>query len=470
MLTAVTDWEQRLESVPVPAFRHSFESLRPLCRNENVRMAALADVIQEDPGLTIRLLRMINHLNHKHLGAEVTTVEHALMMLGLAQVASITDGLPQIEDIPAGPGRDGLMRTLSRAYHAAYQAWDWARLQKDAEPDEIFAATLLHQLAEMLLWLQAPEKMVEVEELVGSSGIDPEEAQYVVLGFGLDQLGAALAKAWSLPTLVRESLLPENAQHARPLCVMLGVQLAREVERGRSGNRTRAVIGQVAEYLHWPVEAAASRAHRNAVEAARATTFYQVLPAAARLLEPIGAVPREDAAAEFCLTPRPDVFNRVVGTLSTPATELTATGIIALSLEGLHEGAGLNRVVFAMLSKDQQRLRARNIVGADNDALFNQFGIELEGDSLFSRLMRKPQAIWINDTNRDRSWPLVPEAFRHTVRTYSFFAMSVFVKGRPAGLFYADRHTSECSLDAAAYEQFKRLAVLATRAIDTLTG
>ena len=42
-----------------------------------------------------------------------------------------------------------------------------------------------------------------------------------------------------------------------------------------------------------------------------------------------------------------------------------------------------------------------------------------------------------------------------------FFAMSVFVHGKPVGLFYADREYGECSLDEHSYIEFKKLCVRA---------
>ena len=42
-----------------------------------------------------------------------------------------------------------------------------------------------------------------------------------------------------------------------------------------------------------------------------------------------------------------------------------------------------------------------------------------------------------------------------------FFAMSLFVHGKPVGLFYADRKHGECSLDDHSYLEFKKLCVLA---------
>ena len=138
-------------------------------------------------------------------------------------------------------------------------------------------------------------------------------------------------------------------------------------------------------------------------------------------------------------------------------------------MDGMHDGIGLNRVVFALLTQERHQLRARAIAGSDNDPAFNRFLIELNGAHLFTRLMEKPQALWINDTNRVKFWPLVPRPFQRIIRGNSFLVLSVFVKGKPVGMFYADRHSAACHLDAHAYHRFKQLGMLAAQAMESVS-
>jgi hypothetical protein len=115
-------------------------------------------------------------------------------------------------------------------------------------------------------------------------------------------------------------------------------------------------------------------------------------------------------------------------------------------------------------------LRARGIVGSVNDPLFNRFSIDLVSHNLFVRLMEKPQSLWLNDDNRGKFFPLIPINFHKMVRNDSFFVMSLFVRNKPVGMFYADRHTSTCHLDKEAYKRFKHLVAQVSHTLGRLVS
>ena len=142
--------------------------------------------------------------------------------------------------------------------------------------------------------------------------------------------------------------------------------------------------------------------------------------------------------------------------------------IIRLVLQGMHDGIGLNRVVFAKLDPDRRYLRASAIVGAENDPVFNRFHIKLNTPHLFVRLLDKSAAICINDGNREQYWRMVPVEFQKLIGTNSFMAMSVFANGQLVGMAYADRHTSDCQLDDVSYNYFKKICNTLGQALQVL--
>ena len=134
-------------------------------------------------------------------------------------------------------------------------------------------------------------------------------------------------------------------------------------------------------------------------------------------------------------------------------------------MKGLHDGVGLNRVVYTQFDNESKNLVAKAIIGADNDPLFNRFSIQLAQAHLFQQLIGKPQAICINDSNRKQYWSLVPAEFQKLIGTNSFAAMSIFLNNKLHGLVYADRHTSSCQIDTSSYNYFKKLCNSLSRAL-----
>lgn len=470
----IAEWIKRIGQRPIPVLASTIHGLTRLIDQERIPLGEFADIVHRDPGLTAQLLRTTNTMRRGRLSAEVTAVEPALLMLGLEQLRKLPSTLPILDKVLRDPARHRLLKTCSCAYHAAVQARDWAIARRDMQPDEVFAAAQLHFIGDMVLSIFAAEQLDRIERMTREEHIAEEEAQYIVLGFSLDQLSLALTQEWRLPALVQQSLAAENAQHPRALGVMLAVQLARASELGWYRPQVNALLDQGADLLGFEPDTMAVRVHRTAVRAAQAS-IYGVTPAAALL--PLLPLPEPDAVddtaepeeAGICLMPNAATLAEVMARLRQPAG-LNPQALMDTLMRGLHDGIGMNRAAFTMLSADRQNLQVRALAGTDNDTRFNRLQIPLDNSSLFKRLLERQQAVWINDDNRARLWPLVPESFRTLIGTHSFFAMSIFVRDKAVGLFYADRHSDACGLDAHSYQQFKSLCTQAAAAMATLAA
>ncbi len=468
MKDALAAWLHKLDQSFLPALQANTTLLRQLAANEKSDIGQMADIIESDPGLTLRLMRYINNLRHKHLSSEISTVRHALMMLGLDHVQQIPQELPDLEEQSAEV-QQRLRHHFNRSFHAAYQARTWALHARDSVADELYIAALLHNLGEILMDLHQPKEMDRVREMMHEKKMKAEEAEYVVFGFSLDQLTLELAKHWRLPTILIDALQSENAQSNRVLNVMLASRLAEQVENGWYNLETTEILEQIADLMLADVASAATMVHKTAVEAARASSqFMAPHPAAALIYPPesvtevstqaseVEQVTEDVADSELCLMPQRQVLIRVMKALAQTTAEIPLKEIISLALEGMHSGLGLNRVVFAILTPDKGQLKARSIVGSDNDPHFNRFVVDLNGHNLFVRLMEKPQSLWLNDDNRGKFFQLIPIQFHKLTKNEHFFVMSLFVRNKAVGMFYADRPRA-CNLDEETYKHFKQL-------------
>ncbi len=481
MKEALAKWVGELREKPLPVLSSNLKSLRQLCIS-NTDMRQLSDIVDRDPGLSVLLLRHINQIRHQHLRSEITTPHHAMMMVGLEQVRQLLNKASEAEQLPQSAQRR-LREQFSQSFHAAYQARDWGRLQRDLGIDELFSAALLGNLGETMLNLYAPDLVDQVHAQMYQEEMEAEEAQYVVFGFSYNQLTLELARAWHLPNLLCDSMQAENASMGRVLNVMLASQLARCCRHGWYSRALSHLIDGIADYLYSDSASTATLVHRNAVEAARASEFYDVPHPAALLLLPAKQFEVEPQAeessptkpqpeiieveesisegTEFCLAPQRRVLARVLKQLNRTDRRLPQKEVLRLTLEGMHDGLGLNRTVFAGLTPNREQLRAAFIQGGDDEPAFKRFTIDLDNHNLFARLMEQQHSLWLDDHNRKKFYPLIPINFHKVVDNNSFFAMSLFLRGRPMGLFYADRRNRDCRLDEVGYKRFKQLVLLA---------
>ncbi|MDH5632216.1 MAG: HDOD domain-containing protein [Gammaproteobacteria bacterium] len=456
-------------SKPLPILACSVDDLAALkTEGDDVSWARLSHILLRDPGLVAHALKLANQSNNS-LRAEVTTAERAAMMMGMDNLFRLPTRIATAEKELHGEALNGYRRAVSRAYHAASQAWDWGHLRMDLHPEELFIAGLLHELGEMALWVQAPDKMKQLADLRTHNQMPVDEAEYLVLGNSIEHYSRAMMEKWHMPTLAAQSLRPENARDQRALGIMLAAKLARATERGWFNREVDETIDHVADYLGLPFDDMAARVQKTAVAVAREAGVYGVPPAAALL--PLIPEPDQRESLEsgssgaYCLTPQAESFQAIVRELENGMSSMSLSDIMRKVMHGLHEGVGFNRAVFAMLSHDRRELKARFMIGSDSDPIFNRFHIFLGTPHLFTQIMKKPQGLRYGSHNQEKFGGLIPRPIRDLIGVNSFCAMSLFVSGKPVGMLYADRRSTDADIDEMSYKRFRYLCQLASKAL-----
>ncbi|MCA8966044.1 MAG: HDOD domain-containing protein [Planctomycetes bacterium] len=142
--------------------------------------------------------------------------------------------------------------------------------------------------------------------------------------------------------------------------------------------------------------------------------------------------------------------------------QLTVQQALPGVVDGLREGLGFDRAVFALRNRDKPLLEARYTSGDPRQPALE---VDLTKANLISRLMQSPQGVWLHEGTRERLWPYLPRTLRGYVGERSFCAMSLFVRDRAVGLLYADYRGS--GIDEKGYARFKRVAAELSAALST---
>ncbi|MDP2879463.1 MAG: HDOD domain-containing protein [Sulfuricella sp.] len=474
-MKALGEWLVELKDWDSPVLRRTILDLGKLAaKMEKVSANQIADVVLRDPLMTLKVLRLVNNMSRGRLSHEITTVEHAVMMLGVGPFFNRHADLKSIEEnIPPVDGAlPELMRVFGRAYHAAWQARNWAIMHADMKSEEVYIGAFIYDLGEIVLWAYAPHLATQILTQSRRKKISLAEVEKAILGFELRELQFALAEMWNLPEMFQEFMHSESATRPRILGVVMAASVARHAESGWYGAQLTEDYEVVAGLLRLPFDETVSIIHRNAIASARHWEWYGARPAAAWLPMLPGDWPTEPGdeeetrQPEVRLMPPPDVLNQIMAEIAAHLDgTLDLHDMMALVLKGMHEGIGLNRVVFALLAADRSTLKAKYVVGAEPDSPLRQFQIDVTTRHLFSRLMEKVQGIWHNASNRNALEPMIPFEVRQLVGHGEFFAMSVFLHGKPIGLFYADSMHDGGALDEHRYLEFKQLCLRAAQGL-----
>lgn len=225
-------WAALFEHAALPALATTAATLEELRANEDAVDARwLTDVVVADPLMTIKVLAHVAQLRRGREGSETETITEALVMLGIPPFFRAFGAQDTAEawlaDHPEALA--GFQRVLLRSRRAARFATSFAVHRMDHDVGVIHEAALLHDFAELLLWLHAPTLALEIQARQRADAtLRSAAVQRELLHIELDELEHALMLKWRLPALLVQ-ITDEHATKTTPQ--MRNVQLAIRVAR-----------------------------------------------------------------------------------------------------------------------------------------------------------------------------------------------------------------------------------------------
>lgn len=251
----LSEWVSFLTTAEIPVLKQTARNVSALEQDEqHLSARSLAQVVKNDPFMTVKLLRYLQAHKHRSQEHDVVEVEQMIMILGLEATLNKVSAKPLVEEIL---GRDNmsalvhLLKTAHRANIASSYAFDWAVRLHDLHFEEIRIAALLHDIAEMLMWCFAPNDMLKIKQLQKQDKrLRSAAAQKTILGFSLLQLQHELAIKWRLPQLLITLMDDNNSTLQRVRNVILAVNLARHSANGWNDAALPDDYEEIAQLLH----------------------------------------------------------------------------------------------------------------------------------------------------------------------------------------------------------------------------
>ena len=258
-LASLEAWVAYFSAAELPVLRHTVVEIDRLRENSaTVNARAVAGAILRDPLMTLRVLGYIEARRPKNRTTDITTIERALMMIGIDPFFRDFQNLPTVEDHLKGHPKAlvGVLRVMARARKASHWAREWAINRHDLDVDEITVATLLHDVAEIMMWCFAPTLALAVRD---AQTVDRRrrsvDVQREIYGGALVEIKLDLAQAWRLPELISMLLDDDKARNPRVRNVKLAVDLARHSANGWDDNALPDDFAAIEELLHMSHEA-----------------------------------------------------------------------------------------------------------------------------------------------------------------------------------------------------------------------
>lgn len=233
----VAQWAARFDVAALPVLADTAATIEQLREVEDeVDAHTLGEAIADDPLMTLKLLALVARLRRGREGSDPETVTAALVMLGIPPFFRHFGPQPTVQDrLHALPrSMAGFEGVLCRSRRAARFAIAFAAHRADPDAAVIFEAALLHDFAELLLWLEAPTLALRIAERQREHPEQRSAAlQRELLNIELVDLQHELMARWRLPgLLVQITDNKANAETVQMRGVRLAIRLARHSALG----------------------------------------------------------------------------------------------------------------------------------------------------------------------------------------------------------------------------------------------
>src|SRR5450830_441436 len=226
----------------MPAFPKSVQKILELTRDVNCSPKDLVQVIDKDPVVTVKVLRVVNSAYYS-LPKQITSINHAVVYLGFNTIKNLALSIAAIGILPANnaAGFDG-QQYLIHSLATAGIAKQLAMRVGGADTMDCFIAGLLHDFGKVVFAQFMPQEFRKALEISQWNETSLHLALREVIGADHAVVGAMLVEKWRFPADLIETIGhqygPELPEQDTPMiaCVFAANQISKKLEFGFGGN------------------------------------------------------------------------------------------------------------------------------------------------------------------------------------------------------------------------------------------
>lgn len=252
-LESVEAYVSFLSRQDIPVLRRTVRELESLREEgDGINARRITATVLADPLMTMKLLAHLQANRRESQNHDITTIDRAIMMMGITPFFNVFSDMPTLEERLAGHPKAllGALQVIGRARKAAHLARDWAIVRHDLDVEEITVAALLREATEIICWTFAPTLTLRIQNMQARDhALRSEVAQRTVFGVTAREIQLGLVRAWKLPELLVALLDEANADNPRVRNVRLASNFARHVARGWDNAALPDDVTEIAKLL-----------------------------------------------------------------------------------------------------------------------------------------------------------------------------------------------------------------------------
>lgn len=226
----------------MPAFPKSVQRVLELSRSMNCPPKELVAVIEKDPVMTLKLLRILNSAYYS-FPKQITSVNQSVIYLGINTIKNmalsfaIMGVLPQ-KNAAGFDMQKYLMHSLTTASLARMLCQKFG--DDETDPGDCYIAGLLHDFGKVIFAQHMPEEFKAAMHFSSENNVPLHNAEQKIIGVDHTVAGAMLVEKWqfqkSLSDTIRNLHAGSPTTSAMHDCLFVADQISKHYSMGNSGN------------------------------------------------------------------------------------------------------------------------------------------------------------------------------------------------------------------------------------------
>lgn len=226
----------------MPAFPKSVQRVLELTRGVNCDPKELVMVIEKDPVITMKILRILNSAYYS-FPKQITSINQSVVYLGLNTIKNLALSFAAVGILP--PQNDAefdvqryLLHTLTTAGIARLLCQKYC--SNGTDPADCYIAGLLHDFGKVVFAQYLPQEFKAALELAAQEHIPLQLAERRVIGIDHTVAGAMLAERWRFPQALTETIRDHHSSASHPSALhnslFVANQISKKLDMGEGGN------------------------------------------------------------------------------------------------------------------------------------------------------------------------------------------------------------------------------------------
>ncbi|WDP91468.1 MAG: HDOD domain-containing protein [Desulfobacter sp.] len=201
-IPSASDIKETLKSdhKALPSFTQVVAKMLSLCNDPNAPMADIAKLVETDPGISTRVLGIVNSA-FSGLKRKVSAVSEAVVYLGIDEVKKICLGVTFFEKMIKAGNKNRFDRTFfwRHCLSVAILSQAIAKEIGYPRPEDAYTAGLLHDFGKIVLDQAGRVSYAGFIEKAAACTGQMSETERDLMGMGHDDVGAYYGRTWHFP-------------------------------------------------------------------------------------------------------------------------------------------------------------------------------------------------------------------------------------------------------------------------------